>query len=370
MTPTELRAKGRTAAVAVCLAFGLGACTSAPASTSSDAAPRSPAATPWPAARYVELADAVHAHGAEVWIEADLVKAWQAGTERYQHVLDVVAAFAARPGVRGVKIADELGYGDGMDPAQALAFLKQTTAALHAKVPGTKVLVDVVIPEFGCLAWQRTSATRPTTDATGTGGGLSGIPTKSASAVLASERTCAATARAKDPGASIASVDAEISQGGLDVVDLSAGLQEDQQYAAWGTTRDTAMTAIWDEASRRWGTKVTLQARKALAHPGRYPGDAATAEADVHTFVDIPLAHGASAVDVWTWSQPYKDATYQLTDPGLGNNPLITALRARRAKGAHLWTHMTPSSLQRGLEPDVAEATTIFDAILVASGTG
>jgi hypothetical protein len=298
------------------------------------------------------------------------VKAWRAGADRYRYVLDVVSALAARPGVRGVKIADELGYGDGVDPAEALAFLKESTAALHARVPGTKVLVDIVVPELGCLAWQHEQGASPTSSGTGAPGRVSGIPTASASAVLAAERTCAATARAKDPGATLASVDAEVAQGGLDVVDLSAGLQDDQKYVEWGTTRDAAMTAIWDEASRRWGTKVTLQARKALAHPGAYRGDARTAEADVHTYVDIPLAHGAAAVDVWTWSQPYKDATYQLTDPGLAGNALITALEARRSKGAKLWTHMTPSSLQRGLEADVSAATRIFDAILVASGTG
>jgi hypothetical protein len=115
---------------------------------------------------------------------------------------------------------------------------------------------------------------------------------------------------------------------------------------------------------------VTLQARKALAHPGRYTGSAQTAERDVHTFVDIPLAHGAKAVDIWTWSQPYQHETYQLTDPGLADNALIAALQSRRAKGAHLWTHMSPSSLQRGVEQDVTAATAIFDAVLVASGTG
>ena len=372
MSVTQLVRRGRALAVAGCLAagLGLGACTATPAVRSTAAAPRPTTVVTTPASRYLALADAVHAHGADVWVEADLVKAWRAGRDRYRRVLDSVSSFATSPGVRGVKIADELGYGDGLEPAQALAFLKQATADLHAKVPGTKVLIDVVVPELGCLAWQHPDGTRPTTGSTSPPGQPSGIPTLSASAVLAAQRTCAATTRAKDPAAAIASVDAEIAQGGLDVVDLSAGLQEDQRYLEWGTTRDAAMTAIWEEASRRWGTKVTLQARKALAHPGPYSGDAQTAEADVHTYVDIPLAHGAAAVDVWTWSQPYRNATYQLTDPGLRGNALTAALLARRTKGAHLWTHMTPSSLQSGIEPDVTAATKIFDAILVASGTG
>lgn len=320
------------------------------------------------------------AHGAQAWVEADLVKAWLEGPDRYRHVLDVVVAFASRPGISGVKIADELGYGDGLDAATALAFLKQTTAALHARLPGRRILADIVVPEFGCLDWRRGSAVpSPSvtgTSATGTsatGTNATGAPTatpSSTASIVASQRTCAQVQRAKYPGASLAAVDAEIAHGGLDVVDLSAGLQEDKQYAAWGTTRDVAMTAIWDEASRRWGGEVTLQARKALAHPGRYTGSAQTAERDVHTFVDIPLAHGAKAVDIWTWSQPYQHETYQLTDPGIADNALMAALQSRRAKGAHLWTHMSPSSLQRGVEQDVTAATRIFDAVLVASGTG
>jgi hypothetical protein len=315
------------------------------------------------------------AHGAQAWVEADLVKAWRTGPDRYQQVLDVVVAFASRPGVAGVKIADELGYGDGLDATQALAFLKETTAALHARLPaGRRVLADILVPELGCLDWQRQA---PATGAEGTPS-PSAIPSSvsatsppaPSATVVASERTCGEIQRAKYPGATLEAVDAEIAHGGLDVVDLSAGLREDGQYLAWGTTRDAAMTAIWDEASRRWGGEVTLQARKALAHPGRYTGSAQTAERDVHTFVDIPLAHGAKAVDIWTWSQPYKGGTYQLTDPGITDNPLMAALRSRHTKGAHLWTHMSPSSLQRGIEPDVAAATSVFDAVLVASGTG
>ena len=36
------------------------------------------------------------------------------------------------------------------------------------------------------------------------------------------------------------------------------------------------MAVIWQEADRRWGNKVRLQARKALAHPGKYQGTDAT----------------------------------------------------------------------------------------------
>jgi hypothetical protein len=295
--------------------------------------------------QYVALAQAVVAQHATAWVETDLLAAWVKGPSRYEAVLATVIQLADRPGVAGVKIADELGYDDGTDPATALAFLKATTAALHARLPGRKVLIDVIVPQLGCLGWQRDTVPSVSTE-------------------------CAAREVSKNPATSLAAVDSYVAQGGLDVIDLSPGLRSSAEYAAWGTTRDEAMAAVWDEATRRWGGTVRLQARKALAHPGRYDGTAADAAADVHTFVDIPLAHGAKAVDIWAWSQPYKGGTYTITDPGLRPNPLVEALRARRARGAQLWTHMTPSSLQVGLEADVASMLTMFGTVFVASGTG
>jgi hypothetical protein len=232
-----------------------------------------------------------------------------------------------------------------MDAADATRFLAQATRDVHTRLPGRKVMIDMIVPELGCLAWQGSSAS-------------------------VTMKLCAARENAKNPATTIAAVDGYLRQGGLDVLDLSAGLRSDSEYEGWGTSTDEAMTAIWVEAVRRWGGMVRLQARKALAHPGKYSGTKAQAEADVHTFVDIPLAEGAKAVDIWTWGQPYKGGTYQLTDPGLGDNTLVEALRDRSKHGAQLWTHMTPSSLQRGLTQDVAAAVGTFGTILVASGTG
>lgn len=298
-----------------------------------------------PRPQYVALAQAITAHGGRVWVETDLVRAWRAGAQTYSRVLDTVVALANRPGVDGVKIADELGYNDGMDVASATRFLAQATHDIHTRLPGRRVMIDMIVPELGCLAWQGDSATRQM-------------------------KACAAGEDAKNPATTIAAVDGYLRQGGLDVLDLSAGLRSQGEYSEWGTDIDSAMTAIWVEASRRWGGMVRLQARKALAHPGPYRGSRAQADADVHTYVDIPLANGARAVDIWTWGQPYKGGTYQLTDPGLADNALVEALRSRSRRGMQLWTHMTPSSLQRGLTQDVAAAMETFGTILVASGTG
>ncbi len=336
------------ALLGVVLLAGPAACSSG--SAASPTSPVTGAATLRP--QYVALAEAVAAHGAQAWVEADLIKAWLAGPQRYASALETVVKLADRPGVAGVKIADELGYEDGTDAKTVLAFLIATTRTLHERLPGRKVVVDFIVPELGCLSW-------------------SGVPAGVAGSGSADgRRSCGAAEVARNPAVALSAVDGYIAKGGLDIVDLSAGLRTEGEYAGWGTTRDAAMAAAWDEASRRWGGTVRLQARKALAHPGPYQGTQETAEADMRTYVDIPLAHGAHAVDIWTWSQPYKGGTYMLTDPQLAPNDLTRALLERRRRGVELWTHMTPSSLQVGLDQDVASAASIFSGVLVASGTG
>jgi hypothetical protein len=90
----------------------------------------------------------------------------------------------------------------------------------------------------------------------------------------------------------------------------------------------------------------------------------------VTTFVDTPLAAGARAVDVWTWRQTYQGSVVRLLDPGLADNDLWRALLARHRRGAVLWTHLSPSSLEVDLAKDVAVLRAVFDVVFVAAGTG
>jgi hypothetical protein len=157
----------------------------------------------------------------------------------------------------------------------------------------------------------------------------------------------------------------------IDVLDLSTGLLSDSTYASWGTTSDAAQTAAWQEVSRRgWPRLVQLQARKALAHPGSYRAAPAEAAGDVRLFVDIPLAHGARAVDIWTWHQEYDGAMYQLMNPGLRPNALWDQLEQQRRAGHVLFTHMSPHSVESGLDRDLAKIATVFTDVFLPAGTG
>ncbi len=204
-----------------------------------------------------------------VWIEADLVKRWEEGPAWFRAAVSRVAVLASQPGVVGIKIADELGYHDGMNSVSKISqFLPAAARALHAAAPHKLILVDMVVPQLGCLPGHQ-------------------IPGSPAAA-------CAIREQAAYPQLALPEIDRYLRLHAIDVLDLSTYLLSDGTYQAWGTTADGAQTAAWQEAGRRgWPALVRLQARKALAHPGPYPGTPAQAAADVHIFVDIPLASGA-----------------------------------------------------------------------------
>lgn len=291
---------------------------------------------------YERAVDAAAQRGIRVWIEADLVKRWLAGEDSFDAAITRVAGLASRPGVAGIKIADELGYQDGLNSAsQVQGFLTDTATALNAAAPGRPLLVDLLVPELGCV---------PGDDG-------------------AAAKTCAASQRDKYPQLAMKEVDRYLASHTIDVINLSTYLQSETAYAAWGINRDTAQHAAWQEARRRgWGSLVRLQARKALAHPGGYTasGTAAT----LTTYIDIPRQNGAAAVDIWTWRQPYKNDIYRLADPGLKPNELWRGLLRQRAAGAVLFTHLSPHSLEAGLGPDLDMIATVFTDLFVAAGTG
>lgn len=300
-----------------------------------------PATTP-----YAQAVDAAHRRGLRVWIETDLVKRWKAGPESFDDAVATVADLAARPGVVGIKIADEMGYDDGLStPRKVRAFLHDSAVALRRAAPGKRILVDLVVPELGCL---------PDHDP----------PLRWAT-------ICAVQARGAHPQLALDQVDEYLRSGDIDLIDLSTGLLPNKTYAGWGVDPDEAQRTAWQEVARRgWDRQVQVQARKALAHPDDYTGDVAEASRDVRTFVDLPRAAGAGAVDVWTWRQRYEGQVYRLMDPGLRNNALWKVLRQRRAAGARLFTHLSPHSVEVGLTEDLGVLSQVFTDVFIAAGTG
>jgi hypothetical protein len=248
--------------------------------------------------------------------------------------------------VGGFKVADEIGYDDGLtSPARATAFLHDVRAALTRVAPGRPVLVDAVVPELGCLPWLDDAGDE-----------------------------CARRARDRYPAASFEALTGYLRDGLVDRLDLSTGLLGEAAYEHRGTTLAAAQEQAWHRVlDAGWDRLTTLQSRKALAAPGGYAGDDTQADDDLDVFVDIPLAAGARAVDVWTWRQTYRDAQVALLSPDLGANPLWNGLRARHDRAAVLFTHMTPANLPtdpRGVERECAVVAEVFRSVFVAAGTG
>lgn len=294
----------------------------------------------------VAIRDAV-ARGMQVWVETDLVKRWGEGPTSYALALARVEQLGRLPGVVGVKIADELGYHDQFrsDPTAMRTFLATTSKALRSADPHLKILIDLVVPELGCAP---------------------GLPS-----VASPSAACTAQAAAAYPALDLAALDSVLRDHSVDVVDLSTSLLDDATYQSWGIDTATAQRAAWAEVQRRgWFSLVTLNARKALAHPGSYAGTPATSATDMEVYVDIPRAAGAKAVDIWTWRQLYQGQTYQLMNPGLTPNALWDALVAERAQGAELITHFSPSSVDVSTTVDLGKVASVFGTVFMAAGTG
>jgi hypothetical protein len=295
---------------------------------------------------YVRLAGLLHREAVDIWFETDLVASWRAGAQTFDTTIRRLARLARVPGVTGFKVADELGYGDGLTTSdQVDRFLQAVDVALRRVAPHAQILVDAIVPELGCLPWKGQA-----------------------------ERACAEQARHDYPAATIDAFDHYLGEGVIDRLDLSTGLLDDSTYEHWGMTRDDAQSEAWAHVTGLgWSKLVTLQARKALAEAGGYPDDATQAARDIRTYVSLPLSDGAKAVDIWTWRQPYDGKTVSLLPADLAPNALWVALEKSANQGAHFFTHMTPSAMatpQRDWTGECKRVAQVFSSVFVAAGTG
>ena len=218
-------------------------------------------------------------------------------------------ALAREPGTVGIKVADEIGYHDGLaSPAQALRFLRDVHQALGAAAPGTPILVDAVVLELGCLPR------------------ISGVV------------DCVQKARADAPAATVAAVTAYLQAGLVDRLDLSTGLGDAHVYPE-GDLAAAQDCRLDLRGCRAWPALTKLQARKALAERAAI---AARATADVDVYVDTPRRPGARAVDIWTWRQYYQDEVVSPLRQRPDEQPPVEPLVAEHRRGVPLFTHMTP----------------------------
>jgi hypothetical protein len=299
-----------------------------------------------PITRYAAAVDVAHRTGLRIWIETDLRKRWLAGPSSFTEGVDRAAQLSRRPGVVGIKVVDEVGYQDGLDSrAEVTAFLHATSLALRKAAPGKLILIDMLVPELGCMP----DLQPPIRWAT----------------------ICAARTRGLYPQLALTAVDGYMASGDFDVVDLSTGILPSKTYTGWGTDQAAAQRQAWREVQRRgWTKEATLNARRALAHTGVYEGSDQDAADSLRVFADLPVQGGAAGVSVWTWRQKYEGDLSRLLDPGLRPNALWRELQKRRAAGMTLATHFTPSSTELGVDADLRVLGSVFTDVYIAAGTG
>lgn len=295
---------------------------------------------------YIGLAQMLGARQVDVWFETDLVAPWLKGPAAFDATITRIGRLAKVPGVVGFKVADELGYGDGLgSPDEVKQFLVDVDRALKRVAPSAQLLVDAIVPELGCLPWKGTA-----------------------------QADCASSARSDYPAATEAAMTSYLRSGAIDRLDLSTGLLDQSTYDSWGTNRRQAQVEAWAHVARSdWPSLTTMQARKALAEAGGYSGSGAQAADDVATYVDVPVAAGARAVDIWTWRQTYDGQVVSLLDENLSSNPLWQALEAEHRRGVPLITHMTPSAMPtrpHAYAHECDRVADVFTAVFVAAGTG
>ena len=343
MTPGSRRPRAWSLLLAICfLLIGCAHSTARPADHLSYER-----LAPVPAgAKFAEAVDSAHKHGLRVWLESDLVERWKAGSASFNNAIAQLAALAARPGVVGIKIADELGDRDGVRRSTLMQFLRDARAALHTNAPGKLILIDIIGYQLSCVP------------------DVSQFASQSAA--------CDAHERAAHQGVTLDTIQESVDSGYVDVIELTTNMQDPAVYQSWGTTRAAAQQAAFAQVHRRgWDTKVCIQTRKALAFPTAQVPDARTAASLLPDFVDIPLAAGAKAVDIWTFSQFYDGRLVHLMDPGDASNVLWEALRARHRRGDVLFTHYSPTfRFGASVDADMQAIAQAFTDVFVAAGTG
>ncbi|MEV6986492.1 hypothetical protein AB0M95_35260 [Sphaerisporangium sp. NPDC051017] len=297
----------------------------APPKTKTPAAPDD--ATGKAAATAVKL-------GMRVWIESELAPAWQAGKDQFNAAVAALAAQANRPGVVGVKFAQDLGYWGFKTADDVRRFVSDSSTALRAAMPADKQLaVDVFVPELGC--------------------GVS--------------QPCQAALRTQYPLITRANVEKYVLTGDVDHVNVTSGLFA-SEYAKWKITPDKALRNQWIAVrARTWDTRVHIGAREVgLAHSGPAKLTAQQAEAAAKLRVDLPLQAGVQTIMLWTHRQNWDGTTWRLLDEGLKTNTLWKALQARKALG-RLAVTFNASDPEREITQDLTKLAEVFNEIYIHS---
>ncbi|MGV9383536.1 hypothetical protein ACWDRB_47520 [Nonomuraea sp. NPDC003707] len=304
--------------------------TSEPAATST--APNRPAATAPDGNTVAEAISAAKTAGLRVWVETDLADDYTAGDAQFQAALRSLIAAAKRPGVWGVKFAEDLGYNSGFASSeQVITFLARATKALRAALPGKRLAIGVVVPELGC----------------------------------GSSQPCIKAMRAKALLATKHHVDSYLKAAGVDRVEVASGrfgsdlaqyqVTDPQTNKLTAITPALATQAQWlSIRALGWDTLAQIGSREhGLAHKGDNSSwNKTTATAQIDARVGTALGFGAPIVTLWGHHTVDNGQTYQLLNAGLATNGMWSVLTGLNLRG-RLAVVFDPGSVDVGVRQDV-----------------
>ncbi|MGR6924535.1 hypothetical protein ACU635_60680 [[Actinomadura] parvosata] len=285
-----------------------------------------------PAAQAIAAAAAVRPR-LRVWVETDLADDYTAGDARFTAALDAVIAAARKPGVIGVKFADNLGYTGFTSPGDVTRFLTRAGGALRAALPGKRLSIGVVVPELGC----------------------------------GSAKACTQAMRAKAPLATKENVTRYLKARAADRVEISTGLfgrtyrrhhvPDPKTGKPTSITPALAARAQWMSIrALEWDTLAQIGAREyGLAHTGDTSvWDQAAATAQIDARIGTAIALGVPTITLWGHQAIDDNQTYRLLDAGLTPNALWTTLTRQGLRG-RLAVIIDATSTERGITADLTE---------------
>ncbi|MDP4511835.1 hypothetical protein [Nonomuraea turcica] len=295
-----------------------------------------PAADDSPAGQAIAAAAAVQPR-LRIWVETDLADDYAAGDSQFTAALQALIAAAKRPGVVGVKFADNLGYSGFTTAQDVIRFLTRAGQALRAALPGKQLAIGVVVAELGC----------------------------------GSSKECIQAMRAKAPLATKQQIGRYLKTRAVDRVEISSGLfgRSYSQYQvpdpktgkSVPITPELAARAQWMSIrALEWDTLAQMRAREyGLAHIGdTSPWDKTQATVQIDARVGAAIALGLPSITLWGHKSDDQGQTYRLLDAGCqdsgpASNAMWSALTGQGMRG-RLALVFDPASTECGIAADIA----------------
>jgi hypothetical protein len=274
--------------------------------------------------------------GLRVWIDTELADDYKAGPEQFTAAVKRTAALAAQQGVTGIRFSSQLGYGSTFAGADEITeFVTTASAALRSAVPGKKLAVHTLVPEFGCGA----------------------------------DDACKVAMAKKYPRLGADQIESYVRAGAVDQLALDSGLAR-REYATWKIDAQQAMRNQWIQVrARAWDTYAHIAAEDAAftgPNASQFTAEQAT-DAIAGRVSRTLMDDGAETVNLWTRWQDAKGQVYRVLGDKLTGNATWTELAKLTAVKPRLATLYNPATPEVDAATDLKKLGEVFGQVYVTA---